>query len=202
MSERSWGRPDVCFGVFAAASDDGAGVKYISANGAAVGRGNPDGGISHLYPSPARPTYGVFVHDQARELVSLGCDVRVISPTIHAPPILGRFVRRWETLRKIPKAGMYEEIPVHYPRYLDLPRGLLAAYSGYLCYVGIRRVESQFIEDFQPDIIHAHTVLPDGFAAMLLKRWAGCSLPIGSSASVKPCAKHVAGGCPRPRVSR
>ncbi len=126
--------------------------------------------VSHLYPSPARPTYGVFVHDQARALASLGCDVRVISPTLYAPPLLSRFQPRWRVLREVPRSAVREGIPVYHPRYLNVPWGLLSACSGYSCYLGVRSLAARLLSDFQPDVIHAHTALPDGFAAMLLNR--------------------------------
>lgn len=126
--------------------------------------------ISHLYPSLARPGYGAFVYDQVRELAGLGCEVRVISPTVYSFPLVSHLRPRWKVLRAIPDVEDKDGIRAHYPRYFDIPRGLLSPYSGYLCYWGLRRTASSLLDSFDPDLIHAHTVLPDGFAAMLLNR--------------------------------
>jgi teichuronic acid biosynthesis glycosyltransferase TuaC len=126
--------------------------------------------ISHLYPSSADPVAGLFVHDQVRELVGLGCQVRVICPTVYSPPLLSRLRPRWRRLRSIPSAAELDGVPVSYPRYPALPRMLLFSYSGHLCYRGIRATAEMVRGEFDFDILHAHTVLPDGFAAMLLNR--------------------------------
>jgi len=126
--------------------------------------------VSHMYPNPANPAAGIFVHDQIRELAELGCEVRVVSPVPYSPPVLGRLRSRWQALRAVPRASMVEGIPVCYPRFFSLPRMLLVSYSGYFVHRGIRRTVEQIQREFDFDLIHAHTILPDGYAAMLLNR--------------------------------
>ncbi len=75
--------------------------------------------LSHMYPSAVNPTGGIFVHEQARALVELGHDVRVVSPKAWAPPLL----TRWRAYREVPGVNVIDGIPVLYPRKLTLPGG-------------------------------------------------------------------------------
>lgn len=64
----------------------------------------------------------------------------------------------------------WDDIEVYYPRYLVFPRNFLFASSGKRMYFGVSKLIEKIYQEFSFDIIHAHVALPDGFAAMLLKR--------------------------------
>lgn len=36
--------------------------------------------ISHMYPNPANPMSGIFVHNQVKALAAAGVECRVVSP--------------------------------------------------------------------------------------------------------------------------
>lgn len=123
--------------------------------------------ISHLYPRRHHMTHGIFVHEQARALQSLGVDVKIICPVPFAPQILG-LNKRWRAYHQIPPADCIDGLDVYYPRVVTLPRGLLLSRYGWLCYQGIKHLIKTM--GFGFDLIHAHTAIPSGYAAQILQR--------------------------------
>ena len=126
--------------------------------------------ISHMYPSTFSEVGGIFVHQQAKELQRQGCEVRVISPMPWTPFPIKHFSRKWRMYSEVPAKMIWDGIEVYYPRYLEFPRSLFFDSSGKRMYSGIRKLVDELYKDFKFDIIHAHVALPDGFAAMMLKK--------------------------------
>ncbi len=118
--------------------------------------------LSHLYPSPADPTAGTFVHEQVTALRDLGHDVRVVSPKGIAPP----FMKRWARFRDVPGTAVHDGVPVLYPRKVTLPGGRLGHWNGESMRLSItgplRRVHARW----PFDVVHAHMLVPDGWAAV------------------------------------
>jgi hypothetical protein len=117
--------------------------------------------LSHLYPSPADPTAGTFVHEQATALTDLGHDVRVVSPTGIAPP----FHPRWAGHRQVPGVDRHDGIPVLYPRKITLPGGRLGAWNAESMRAAVRGPLARIRRRWPYDLIHAHMLVPDGWAA-------------------------------------
>ena len=117
--------------------------------------------LSHLYPSAADPTAGTFVHEQASALIELGHDVRVISPKGIAPPL----AKRWARFRDVPGVDHVDGIPVLYPRKVTLPGGRLGHWNGESMRVAIAGPLRRIRERWPYDVIHAHMLVPDGWAA-------------------------------------
>ena len=123
--------------------------------------------LSHLYPSPGNDEY-LFVHEQARALIELGVDIRVVSPTPWVPPGLRGSERNRRRVVK-PARATLDGIAVEYPRALVLPRRLFFDRLGDSYYVAMRRR----LPDWRAtgiDLVHAHQTLPDGAAAQRLAR--------------------------------
>jgi len=138
--------------------------------------------ISHLYPSTANPIAGIFVHQQAKALMAQGVEVRVVSPVPWAPFPIPHLARKWDAYSRVPKETVWEGVPVAHPRYLLFPRAWFFARSGWRMYRGIRARVEEIYRVFPFDVIHCHTVLPDGYAgALLAARWS------------KPCVVTVHG---------
>ena len=117
--------------------------------------------ISHMYPSPVNPTGGIFVHEQVKALRARGHDVRVVSPKGWAPPGLSR----WSSYRDVVARDFVDGIEVHYPRKLTLPGGRLRHRNAEAFLLGIRRTVRRIHAEWSIDVIHAHMMVPDGWAA-------------------------------------
>ena len=117
--------------------------------------------ISHMYPSPVNPTGGIFVHEQVRALRDRGHDVRVVSPKGWAPPGLSR----WSSYRDVVAEDSVDGVAVHYPRKLTLPGGRLGHRNADAFLLGIRSTVRRIHDEWPIDVIHAHMMVPDGWAA-------------------------------------
>ena len=115
-----------------------------------------------MYPSAVNPTGGIFVHEQARALVGLGHDVRVVSPKGWAPPLLSR----WKAYRDIPGVDVIDGIPVLYPRKVTLPGARLRHRNNDAMLLAIGRPLRRIHARWPFDVIHAQMVVPDGWAAV------------------------------------
>ena len=122
--------------------------------------------LSHMYPSAVNWTAGIFVHEQVRALARRGHDVRVVSPTGWAPPLLPR----WRAVREVPGVDVVQGVPVLHPRKLSLPGGRLGARNGDAMLLSIARPLRRVHERWPFDVIHAHMLVPDGWAAARIFR--------------------------------
>jgi len=117
--------------------------------------------ISHLYPSEVDDTAGTFVHQQVCSLRERGHDVRVISPVPWAPPGVPRYAAH----RAVPRCTRIDGVPVLHPRMFVLPGAKLGpgiVHSALRAIIGpVRRT----YRDWPFDLIHAHMLVPDGWAA-------------------------------------
>ena len=95
-----------------------------------------------------------------------GCEVRVVAPVPYHPPI--RIGKRWGH-SQVAQEEVIDGMQVYHPRYFMIPKismplhGIMMSLSVLLL---VKRIKRQF--DF--DIIDAHYIYPDGFAAVLLGR--------------------------------
>jgi teichuronic acid biosynthesis glycosyltransferase TuaC len=125
--------------------------------------------VSHMFPTLSEPELGIFVLEQIRALRSLGVETVVLAPTPWVPSFL-KFARRGRKYTSIPPKATLNGIAVDYPRCLSLPRGWLRCLYGFFYYFGCYRLARRLARESKIDLIHAHCVLPDGFAAVLLGR--------------------------------
>jgi teichuronic acid biosynthesis glycosyltransferase TuaC len=121
--------------------------------------------LSHLYPSKFQPVYGTFVHEQVKELIEQGCEVKVVSPIKAAPFPINKLSEKWREFSDTPKKDQKDGVSVYHPRYLSLPKNILFEQNGNFMYNGIKQTVEEIRKDFHFDLIHAHVALPDGFAA-------------------------------------
>lgn len=120
--------------------------------------------LSHMYPNPVNPHAGIFVHNQCKALVQAGVQVQVICPTPSFP-----FYPKWNGYRKLPRETTYEGIPVRYIPTQMFPAGLFFSTYGYWYEKSCLPVLTELYQTFPFDVIHAHTIFPDGNAAIRMK---------------------------------
>ena len=126
--------------------------------------------ISHMYPSKTNDNYGIFVHEQVKELIKQGNEVKVISPVPFIPKVFGYLCSRWKMYTEIPKRDKINGVDVYYPRYLDFPKNLFLSFSGWFMSLGIRRTFKRLNKKYNFDLIHSHVLIPDSYAAMLVNK--------------------------------
>ena len=144
--------------------------------------------LSHMFPNPRDPGAGIFVLEQVRALRNAGATILVVSPTPWAPRWL-RFLPSVGKYSVVPRRSVVDEFVIQHPRVPTLPNRLGFSWSGLLFYLSCRRLVAKLMRQTKIDVIHAHTVLPDGAAAVLLGREFG--LPVvctahGSDVNVYP----------------
>lgn len=121
--------------------------------------------LSHMFP----PSSGSFVLEQTKALRNLGVCFQVLAPTPWAPP----FVRIWRRFRRydfVPAQANIDGFSVDYPRIVCFPGKRLFYLYGVTYYLRCRWIVRRLIKEKKIDLIHAHTIMPDGFAAVLLGR--------------------------------
>lgn len=148
--------------------------------------------LSHQFPNDGEPESGIYVLEQARALRTLGVESVVMAPRPWVPPLL-RHNSRWQKYVKIPHRAIVDNFEVIYPSVVTLPHNHLFAISGLLFYFSCRRQLRNILRTTQIDLIHAHTIMPDGFAAALLGR--EFNLPVvctihGSDVNLYPRRDH------------
>lgn len=125
--------------------------------------------LSHVFPNPLNPNFGIFVFDQVQELRRLGVEIAVIAPSPWPPPLLG-LLPRVRKYHKVPERDEIAGCPVEYPKVLTLPGGHLFFLEGFIHYLRCRKLVRRLVKEKKAALIHAHTILPDGLAAVLLGR--------------------------------
>lgn len=133
-----------------------------------------------LYPNNVWTHHGVFVKERMTQFAKeTGAQVRVVAPVPYFPSIA---LGPWSGFSQVLRRETIEGIEVHHPRYLLIPKismmlhGLLMAVAAVPLLRRLRR-ESTF------DVIDAHFVYPDGFAAVLLGMWFGKPVVVSARGS-------------------
>lgn len=149
--------------------------------------------VSHLYPSSFSPVRGIFVQREIDELIeALDYRVTLLTPIPWAPRVLWWRIK-WRSYGQEPMMTSRTRLTRYCPRYMILPRQILRAFTGYTLYFAIRRFVEKLhcIEKFH--VIHAHTLIPDGYAALRIGRKLG--IPVvctshGADTNVYPSSMY------------
>jgi glycosyltransferase involved in cell wall biosynthesis len=125
--------------------------------------------LAEFFPVTYDPTSGIFILEQLRALRKMGVNAVVLRP-IPWPPRFLRWMPRVRKYFEMPLQAEIDGFEVHYPRIPAFPGGRLYSLYGLLQYLWSRRLVRQCMTEEKIDLIHAHTVTPSGFAAVLLGR--------------------------------
>jgi len=155
--------------------------------------------LSHMFPNERDSGAGIFVLEQVRALRKAGHTVSVVSPTPWAPRALSFLpcVRKYLPIRRESDVDGFR---VKRPLIPTLPRNWGFALSGLHFYLSCRALVRQITRQAPIDVIHAHTIFPDGFAAVLLGR--ELHIPVvctahGSDVNVYPRESRLVRGATR-----
>jgi glycosyltransferase involved in cell wall biosynthesis len=146
--------------------------------------------LSHMFPNCRDMGMGIFVLEQAKRLRAAGVETFIVSPTPWAPHRL-QFLSSVRKYSSMPAHENVSGFSVEHPRVPTLPKHHGFALSGLLFWLSCRKHIREYLAHNEIDLIHAHAVMPDGFAAVLLGREFG--LPVvctvhGSDVNVYPRA--------------
>lgn len=126
--------------------------------------------ISHQYPSEQDPTPGIFIHRHVQALNKLGMNYRIVSPLPWAPKIL--WVNpRWRYYGTIPNEEVFEGISVRRVPYVVIPFKPYYPYLGLSMALSLIPTLKKIRNEFYFDLIHCHTVTPDGLASIKLGKY-------------------------------
>src|SRR5215470_13297816 len=133
--------------------------------------------FTSLYPNNIRPNFGVFIKERMSQFARLpGCEVRVVAPVPYFPPI--PITARWK-FSQIVKQENIEGLVVHHPRYFMTPKVGMSFYGVWM-FLSVLPTVRAILRHYDCDVIDAHYVYPDGFAAVLLGKV--CKKPVIVSA--------------------
>ena len=125
--------------------------------------------FTHVFPSQAQPTYGVFVRERLFRVADT-LPVTVVAPVPWFPGEALIRRRRPQYRPLVPYHEVQQGIDVYHPRFLSIPHffkftdGLFEALFSLPLMRRLQRAG-------RLDLLDAHFVFPDGVAANLLARW-------------------------------
>ncbi len=121
--------------------------------------------VTDVFPNNMDPDFGTFTLERMKCLLKLA-EVKVVSPVPYFPSwrILSVF-DRWHKYAHVRRHDLLEGVDVFHPRRLVLPK--IGGFTSGLFYRNILIRELKRIrEEFPFDVIDAHFVWPDGYAAL------------------------------------
>lgn len=138
--------------------------------------------LSTLFPTAARPTFGIFVERQTLELAARrDVQLRVVSP-VGLPPWPLSLLPYYAERRRLPQRGIWKGMLVHRPRYRALP---IVAHqrSARAMARAVLPLLREIRETLPFDVIDAEFFWPDGVAAMHLGRALGVPFSVKARGS-------------------
>lgn len=133
--------------------------------------------FTSLYPNNVQPNHGIFVQERVARVARLpGISVRVVAPVPWYPPFLPGSRSRFRRVRAVESSGGIE---VLHPRYTMIPKVGMPLHGPMMFRSLLAPVRALHAEN-RFDLIDAHYLYPDGYAAVGLGRALG--LPVVVSA--------------------
>jgi teichuronic acid biosynthesis glycosyltransferase TuaC len=121
--------------------------------------------FTSLYPNNIWPNQGVFIKERMTHFAKLDeCDVKVIAPVPYFPAF--KLNWRWQFSQVAP-LEVRDGIEVYHPRYFMTPKVGMNLY-GLIMFLSVLSAVRKVQRNFDFDLIDAHFIYPDGFAAVLL----------------------------------
>lgn len=136
--------------------------------------------FTSLYPNNVWPNHGVFVKERMTHVAKLvGCHLKVVAPVPYHPRL--KITHRWR-FSQVHRREIRDGFEVYHPRYVMLPKVGMTLY-GLQMFASVLPTVKKIQHDFDFDLIDAHYVYPDGFAAVLLGRLLGKPVVVSARGS-------------------
>lgn len=119
--------------------------------------------LTTVYPNEKQPNLGIFVHERIRHVSKL-CEVKVLAPVPYFP-LAGLIKEKYS--HRITRIEYQQGIEVHHPKFFVTP-GIMKFLDGLFLFLSSIYSVRKIKKTFNFDLIDAHFVYPDGFAAVLL----------------------------------
>lgn len=132
--------------------------------------------FTSLFPNNVWPNQAIFVRERVLHLARIpGVDLRVVAPVPYYPPLPG-----WRgAFRHVAPREERGGIEILHPRYAMLPK-VGSRWHGAFLHRALRTRMERLRREFPFDVIDAHYLYPDAYAAVQLGRELG--VPVVSSA--------------------
>lgn len=144
--------------------------------------------LAHSYPHAANRTIGGFVHEQVKALREY-CEVLVVSPTPFGSSVMRRIKSYWPYYAERPGKTYIEGIEVYHPRYPHTPTKWGLALDAHAMRFALWSLFAKLKTTWDYDLVHAHSICPDGSCAVWLGRRLGtpvvCTIH-GSDVNIYP----------------
>ena len=152
-----------------------------------------------LFPNAVDRNLGVFVRNRLIHFArQYHHELQVVAPVPYFPNV--KLLPRWHQYAQIPRREENECVPVYHPRFLVTPKVGMGFYGWNMLWGSwrnVRRIQREF--DF--DVIDAHYVYPDAFAAVLLGKLLGKPVVVSARgtdinlyarmAAIRPLLRYV-----------
>jgi glycosyltransferase involved in cell wall biosynthesis len=132
--------------------------------------------FTSLFPNNVWPNQAIFVRERVLHLARIpGVELRVVAPVPYYPPLPG-----WRgAFRRVAPREERAGIEILHPRYPMLPK-VGTRWHGAFLHQALRTRMERLRREFPFDVIDAHYLYPDAYAAVRLGRELG--VPVVSSA--------------------
>ena len=136
--------------------------------------------FTSLFPNNIWPLHGVFIQERMTRVAALpGVSLRVVAPVPYFPPL--KLGARW-LYSQVAREETIEGLPVTHPRYFMIPKVATGWHGPFMARALLPYVKS-LRAAFDFDVIDAHYVYPDGFAAVEIGRTLGVPVVVSARGS-------------------
>ncbi len=149
-----------------------------------------------LFPNSVKPVLGTFVLERLRHVQKLA-NVSVVAPVPFFPRL--KLNRTWYEYATIPSKEQVAGFHLDHPRFVVIPKVAMGLH-GISMFAGSFGRVWQKAKEHRFDVIDAHYVYPDGFAAVMLGKMLGIPVVVsarGSDINLFPKFKTI-----RPLIQR
>lgn len=131
--------------------------------------------LTHTFPTKYNPIASIFLLNQLIELKKY-CDIKVLFPHGYVPKI--KLFNPYHRFSSVPLHEYIDGIEVYHPKYFMIPRivfglrflNIYLSIESIFSYWASKKIADKIAEEWNPDIIHMHGSLSEGWLAKRLKK--------------------------------